>query len=50
MLFMHTPQLTNMGRGIRSGNPAWSPDRNWITYSVVEVAEWSNLVIAPFIL
>lgn len=35
-------QLTNMGRGFRSGNPAWSPDGNWIVYSVVEVNEWPN--------
>ena len=31
-----------MGRGFRSGNPAWSPDGNWIAYSVVEVDAWPN--------
>ena len=35
-------KLTNMGRGIRAGNPAWSPDGNWIAYSVAEVVEWAN--------
>ena len=35
-------KLTAMGRGIRSGNPAWSPDGEWIAYSVVEVDEWPN--------
>lgn len=35
-------KLTDMGRGIRSGNPAWSPDGKWIAYSVVEVVEWPN--------
>ena len=35
-------KLTNMGVGFRSGNPAWSPDGNWIAYSVVEVDEWPN--------
>lgn len=33
-------RLTNMGMGFRSGNPAWSPDGNWIAYSVAEVDEW----------
>lgn len=35
-------KLTNMGHGIRSGNPAWSPDGEWIAYSVLEVDEWPN--------
>ena len=35
-------KLTNMGIGFRSGNPAWSPDGNWIAYSVTEVNEWPN--------
>ena len=35
-------KITNMGKGIRSGNPAWSPDVNWIAYSVAEVNEWPN--------
>ena len=35
-------KLTNMGKGIRSGNPAWSPDGKWIVYSVVKVDEWAN--------
>ena len=35
-------KLTNMGQGIRSGNPAWSPDGKWIVYSVVVVVEWPN--------
>ncbi len=35
-------KLTNMGRGIRSGNPVWSPDGDLIAYSIVEVEEWPN--------
>ena len=35
-------KLTNMDNGFRSGNPAWSPDGNWIAYSVVEVDAWPN--------
>lgn len=35
-------KLTAMDNGFRSGNPAWSPDGNWIAYSVVEVDEWPN--------
>ena len=31
-----------MDNGFRSGNPAWSPDGNWIAYSVVEVDAWPN--------
>lgn len=34
--------LTNVDNGIRAGNPAWSPDGNWIAYGVVEVDEWPN--------
>ncbi len=35
-------KLTAMGRGFRAGNPAWSPNGNWIAYSVVEVDAWPN--------
>ena len=35
-------KLTNMGKEIRSGNPAWSPDGDWIAYAVAEVDEWPN--------
>lgn len=35
-------KISNMGRGFRSSNPAWSPDGNWIAYSVVQVDEWPN--------
>ena len=35
-------KLTDMDNGFRTGNPAWSPDGNWIAYAVVEVDEWPN--------
>lgn len=35
-------KISDMGRGIRSGSPAWSPDGKWIAYSVVEVNAWPN--------
>ena len=35
-------KLTDMDNGFRAGNPAWSPDGNWIAYSVAEVDAWPN--------
>ncbi len=35
-------KITHTEQGTRVGNPAWSPDGKWITYSVIKIIEEPN--------